>query len=221
MSELQEIALFPIPGMVAFPETKVPLHVFEPRYRQLVKESVQAGRRIGVAHTKRTISEAPEGQKREEILSSNQGYYEPYSVFSAGLAEIKEVTADGRFLVEVKMDGRYRWVDAVQELPYKVGLCEALDDQEDDAKNKESNGFVRKQADQFLLDVAEQHGVKPLRSLVDDESWREQSDYHYSYRIFQFMRLDATLAQRVLEMNGPSERLHFLKDIMEKTPKAW
>ncbi len=34
---LKELPLFPLPGTVFFPNTLLPLHVFEPRYRQLTK----------------------------------------------------------------------------------------------------------------------------------------------------------------------------------------
>ena len=37
-SEQCRIALFPIPDLVAFPGAMVPLHVFEPRYREMLAE---------------------------------------------------------------------------------------------------------------------------------------------------------------------------------------
>ncbi len=43
--------------MVAFPGTVVPLHVFEPRYRQLVRDCVRDDRMVGVCHTRKTIRE--------------------------------------------------------------------------------------------------------------------------------------------------------------------
>ena len=36
-----DVALFPIPGMVCFPYCSVPLHVFEPRYRAMVEDSIK------------------------------------------------------------------------------------------------------------------------------------------------------------------------------------
>ena len=41
MSQPLEVALFPIPSLVAFPGTIVPLHVFEPRYRQMINDCVR------------------------------------------------------------------------------------------------------------------------------------------------------------------------------------
>ena len=37
-ANIEEVALFPIPDLVAFPGTVIPLHVFEPRYRKMVHD---------------------------------------------------------------------------------------------------------------------------------------------------------------------------------------
>ena len=39
-TNVEEVALFPIPDLVAFPGTVIPLHVFEPRYRKMVHDCV-------------------------------------------------------------------------------------------------------------------------------------------------------------------------------------
>ncbi|MSR44586.1 MAG: hypothetical protein EXS15_04405 [Phycisphaerales bacterium] len=36
----QPVALFPLPGVVLLPHTAMPLHVFEPRYRQMIRHAV-------------------------------------------------------------------------------------------------------------------------------------------------------------------------------------
>lgn len=37
------LPLFPLPGLLLYPEAVVPLHLFEPRYRQMMADMVQAG----------------------------------------------------------------------------------------------------------------------------------------------------------------------------------
>ena len=93
---LIEVALFPIPGMVAFPGTIVPLHVFEPRYRQMVTDVVEQDRMIAVCHTKKDIRPAKDGQSTQDALKNDQATYRPVEVFSAGICEIIDTTADGR-----------------------------------------------------------------------------------------------------------------------------
>jgi len=41
-------AIFPLPGTVLFPGVQLPLHIFEPRYRQMTAEVAQAGGVIGM-----------------------------------------------------------------------------------------------------------------------------------------------------------------------------
>src|SRR5512133_2398532 len=42
------LPLFPLPNVVFFPRTRLPLHVFEPRYRQMVADAMAGDERIGM-----------------------------------------------------------------------------------------------------------------------------------------------------------------------------
>ena len=44
----RRIPIFPLPGVVFFPETTLPLHVFEPRYRQMLADALAGDRILGV-----------------------------------------------------------------------------------------------------------------------------------------------------------------------------
>lgn len=41
--ELEEVAVFPLPSTVFFPDTELPLHLFEPRYRAMAEERIVQG----------------------------------------------------------------------------------------------------------------------------------------------------------------------------------
>ena len=45
----QRIPIFPLPQVVFFPKTYLPLHIFEPRYRQMVADAATVGNCIGMA----------------------------------------------------------------------------------------------------------------------------------------------------------------------------
>jgi uncharacterized protein len=47
--DLTRIALFPLSNVVLFPRVKTPLHIFEPRYRALMRDVLDSDRRIGMA----------------------------------------------------------------------------------------------------------------------------------------------------------------------------
>jgi len=44
----RRIPLFPLPGVVLLPETTLPLHVFEPRYREMLKDALAGERILGI-----------------------------------------------------------------------------------------------------------------------------------------------------------------------------
>src|SRR5690606_26778156 len=50
---LVQIGLFPLPGFVLFPRTAVPLHIFEPRYVRLVRDSLKANKRLALGQLRR------------------------------------------------------------------------------------------------------------------------------------------------------------------------
>ena len=45
---LEALPIFPLPGTVFFPHTLLPLHVFEPRYRQLTEDVLASHNHIAV-----------------------------------------------------------------------------------------------------------------------------------------------------------------------------
>ena len=44
----QVIPLFPLPSTVFYPGTPLPLHIFEPRYRQMTADALEGERKIGM-----------------------------------------------------------------------------------------------------------------------------------------------------------------------------
>src|SRR5262245_14602646 len=46
--DVARVALFPLSNVVLFPRVKTPLHIFEPRYRQLMRDVLEADRHIGM-----------------------------------------------------------------------------------------------------------------------------------------------------------------------------
>ena len=80
--------IFPLPNVVHFPHTFLPLHVFEPRYRWMVEEAVAGERRIAVvlAREERPPSEWPEVHR----------------LASLGRIEVAERLSDGRWMIVVE-----------------------------------------------------------------------------------------------------------------------
>ena len=77
------IPIFPLSNFIIFPKTTVPLNIFEPRYIQMVDESMKGNRIIGIVQPKR-------GELKKPNL---------YEVGCAGKITSFNETEDGRYLI--------------------------------------------------------------------------------------------------------------------------
>jgi len=48
----QEISIFPLANAVFFPNTILPLNIFEPRYKKMVEDALASNKMIGMIQTK-------------------------------------------------------------------------------------------------------------------------------------------------------------------------
>lgn len=205
-----DIALFPIPGSVSLPFDKVSLHVFEPRYRQMIQDCVSGYRRIGVAHTQGMISQSTVSPtaSREEILKSNHATYRAHPVFSDGFAEILQTLPDGRMMVQISMDSRYQMVAEVQNLPYQVVSCKLFKDE-----IEEPDLNLRADLEKLLLLAAGKH-VGALEDKFSRPEWINLSWFEYSFRIYSLVAISPDILQQVLELPSANDRVSFLKSIL-------
>ena len=55
----RRISVFPLTGAIIFPSMQLPLHIFEPRYRDLVSDSLARDRNIGMIQPKGQGNQPP------------------------------------------------------------------------------------------------------------------------------------------------------------------
>ena len=79
-----EIPVFPLSNFIIFPETTVPLNIFEPRYIQMIDDSMKSHRLIGMVQPKKT------GALKKPDL---------YNVGCLGKITSFNETEDGRYLI--------------------------------------------------------------------------------------------------------------------------
>jgi uncharacterized protein len=48
VSRTLRVPLFPLPGAILFPRAQLPLHIFEPRYREMVRDAIEGPGRIAM-----------------------------------------------------------------------------------------------------------------------------------------------------------------------------
>ena len=204
------VPLFPIPDLVAFPNTVMPLHVFEPRYRTMIEDSVKKDRMIGITNTKKRISTPRENQTIKEALTRNQATYEPRGVFSMGDVKVLEKTKDGRIYVNINLKHRVMLVEETQLLPYRICNCRLLED-----VNVESSRLVQHQQEILDLMIAILQREAPAElAKLDQEGWNMLDPKKFSFEIFKLIRFDPDLMQSLLEMTDPEKRLILIKDTL-------
>lgn len=99
---LERLALFPLPNTVFFPHTILPLHIFEPRYRELTREALVTGIPIAV------VLAYPEGRLDSE------GRPAVHAVAGVGEIVDHERLADGRYNILLHGLGRVRILEEVR-----------------------------------------------------------------------------------------------------------
>jgi Lon protease-like protein len=106
-----EIPVFPLPDVVFFPKTVLPLHVFETRYRKMVKDALSRDRTIAVALLQ------PGWEQRYE---GSPAYF---PIATVGRMEEIETTRDGRYYFKLSGLVRVRLGQVVNEAPYRLVLA--------------------------------------------------------------------------------------------------
>ncbi len=107
-----QVPLFPLPGVVHFPRTELPLHIFEPRYRQMVAdlEKLEESQRfVGMA-----------------LLENGPGGPQVYRTGTAGLLKDVEPLDDGRSNIVLEGRFRFRIEREVGGAPYQQASVKPL-----------------------------------------------------------------------------------------------
>ena len=109
---MSEIGLFPL-GIVLLPTEQVPLHIFEPRYRDLVGECLEEEREFGL------------------VFADDDGLREVGTL--AAITEVLERFDDGRLNIVIEGRERFRLVELTEGRTFQTGEVEPLEDDEDGA----------------------------------------------------------------------------------------
>ena len=215
---MTQIAIFPIPDCVTFPGTVFPLHVFEPRYRQMINHCLETGMQVAICHTQKEISSAKSGLPIKEALQTNQATYRPQTVFSAGHCELIKELEDGRLVVDVHIDQRYRLGQSLQQIPYSVYECQPIADREmTEDELSEAVELVDKVRHRVLAMVqGDSRAAKKLSEILNQDEWLSKTPQAFSFELFGLIRFDAHYLQQALEMESAVERLRFTLDLMNR-----
>jgi Lon protease-like protein len=201
-----DVALFPIPNAVSFPGVPFPLHVFEPRYRQMVRHCLEEDMLMGVCHTEKLLHHHEREQTVEEALNSNQATYKPCDVFSAGPVELLEELPDGRLLIQVDTQLRLRLLEERQTLPFNIWACEELAD-EAISDDEISQALVQSKNKILHRLIAITHQSPKLQALLKSDRWQTMAPQPFSFAVSGMLGVDSQMAQQLLQTTDTQHRL--------------
>ena len=123
----KKIAVFPLSNFIIFPKTTVPLNIFEPRYIDMINDSMKSDKFVGMIQPKAS--------------KDNNNNFNPqlHEIGCMGKITSFKETEDSRFLIELKGIIRFKITKEIQSTK-KYRECEVnFADYFEDLENKKEN----------------------------------------------------------------------------------
>ena len=95
-----KIPVFPLSNFIMFPKTSVPLNIFEPRYIDMINDSMKSNKMIGIIQ--------PRASNTEDSVPNL------YDIGCLGKIKTFQETEDGRYLIELKGIIRFRKIKEIE-----------------------------------------------------------------------------------------------------------
>jgi Lon protease-like protein len=195
---VRELPLFPLP-IVLFPGVPLPLHIFEPRYRQMLADVRARDQLFGLSYFDAT---------------SSGGDVPPIGHIGC-VAEVTEVQAlpDERANILTLGLIRYRLEAYVERGdPYLVGRFQFFEDEEEDAE------FLERRAEEvsklFMRIARAVRIINDERAGLPDLPATEPE--RLSFLVAAAMELDTEVKLELLELRSTAERLKRLRDLLAR-----
>ena len=184
------IPIFPLPGAILFPGLQLPLHIFEPRYRELVGSALAKDRLIGMIQPQQSKDGAP-----------------LYDIGCLGRIGDVEALEDGRYNIVLDGETRFRFV---RELDVRTSFrqieAEIIDDAEDEVLSSVERAGFEFEARRF----ADMQGYS-----VDWDSVERLDDETLINGVAQIAPFDAASKQALLEAPNLAQRCELMIQLMQ------
>jgi hypothetical protein len=193
--------IFPLPNVVLFPDVKLPLHIFEPRYRKMTADSLAGDRTIGMTLL------------RPGILS-DQGRSPVFDVGCAGRIAEHVALPDGRF--QLLLEGAFRFrirAELAGDDPYRWIDAELLADPEPAGAAKSEFEGVLQRIEAHMSELLRRHAPKAQSSI--EARLRSLEARELLHALAFGLEIPVVEKQSLLEAPGLLRRGQLLLDLLE------
>jgi Lon protease-like protein len=201
MSDL--LPLFPLPTVVLFPNVFLPLHIFEPRYREMVADAVASDRMIGMVLLR-------PGWERDY-----EGRPPVYSVGCSGVVTHVERTADGRYNLVLRGLERFRILEENHERSYRRAVIEPLQERPPAPGDRTAIARQRAKLEVMLAPTAAQAGPGGELRVPDSAMPATMSDEDLINALAQYLDFEPLEKQALLEKASLRTRAESLVELLE------
>lgn len=110
----EELPVMTLPNVTFFPQALMPLHIFEPRYRQMLKDVLATNRLFAVAGL------------NEKLLAEPDQFEPPHRIASVGIVRACQKNADGTSNLLLQGLCRVEFLEILANAPYRRVRVRAL-----------------------------------------------------------------------------------------------
>jgi uncharacterized protein len=189
------IPIFPLPNVVLFPNVFLPLHIFEPRYREMVADALAGDRIIGMVLLQPGSDADYEG--RPPI----------YPVGCAGLITFSEQHGDGRYNIVLRGLEKFRVEGEDHSRSYRVARIESMMEEPSEA----DRAIIRQERQRLEALLVPQ----PQGRGTDPKVPPSMADEDLVNALAQYLDLEPVEKQALLEREGLVARCRSLIDLLE------
>lgn len=197
LDQLEELPLFPL-NAVLLPHARMPIHIFEPRYLELVRNCLRNETGFGICLIK-TGSEVG-------------GMADPHLVGTA--CRILSVQTHADKTMDIVVEGRRRFrIRKIDEdsFPYLVGHVESVAEEDAGEDNRREALASRvRELMSSLIEQALQHANMQVASIKLPED-----AVALSFVVAEFLNLEPSLQQHLIEVTDTADRLAELIPVIE------
>ena len=207
MSDL--LPLFPLPNVVLFPGVFLPLHIFEPRYREMVADALASDRMIGMVLL------------RPGWQHDYEGRPPVYPTGCSGVITHVESRPDGRYNIVLRGVERFRILEEEQSKGYRRAIVEPVPDATGSLDDHAAVRRERSKLEALLAPAIERSlsGTGRLAALGgpgrDSKIPSTMPDEDLVNALAQYLDLEPLEKQALLEQQSLRRRAESLVELLE------